>query len=219
MITSTVENYLKALYLQQQGTEDRVSTGALAESLSVTPGSATAMIKALAEAGLVEHTSHRGARLTAKGSNLAVHVIRRHRIIELFLVEILGLDWSEVHDEAEQLEHVISDAVLARMDEMLGHPTADPHGDPIPTARGTLPHRRVRRLSDCASGDQIAVERIGDQDPKFLRFVEASGLRPGAVVEVIDRDEDADAMTLTCDGENVVLALAAAGRIEVGNHH
>ena len=136
MISSTVENYLKELFLLNPDGETQVATGELAKALSVTPGSATSMIKTLAQAGLVEHRPHYGVKLTGEGRTLAVHVVRRHRIVELFLVNILGMDWSEVHDEAEQLEHVVSDQVISKMDDLLGHPTHDPHGDPIPTPEG-----------------------------------------------------------------------------------
>ena len=143
MITSTVEDYLKALFLLDPIGEKRIATGELAKATNVTPGSATAMIKTLAEAGLVRHRPHYGVQLTTTGRNLAVHVVRRHRIVELFLVQILGMDWGEVHDEAEKLEHAVSNEVIERMDALLGHPTADPHGDPIPNASGELPRRSL----------------------------------------------------------------------------
>jgi len=161
MITSTVENYLKALFLLDPCAEKQVATGELAKSLHVTPGSATSMIKTLAEAGHVEHRPHYGVQLTERGRNLAIHVVRRHRIVELFLVQILGMDWSQVHDEAEQLEHVVSNEVIERMDALLGFPTVDPHGDPIPTAEGILPQRTLTQLASCNAGDCVSVERIG----------------------------------------------------------
>src|SRR5688500_15281176 len=144
--TSTVENYLKQIYLEHSTAPDHLVTmGRLATAMGVVPGSATSMVKALADSGLVEYEPRGGVRLTAGGEQLALHVLRRHRLVELFLVKVLGLDWSEVHDEAEELEHAISDKVLERMDNLLERPSVDPHGDPIPTARGKLDRKEEGR--------------------------------------------------------------------------
>src|SRR3982751_1400223 len=160
MPTSTVENYLKQIYLEQQGVADRlVPMGRLAEVMGVVPGTATSMIKALADSGLVSYEPRGGARLTRGGEQLALHVLRRHRLVELFLVKVLGLDWSEVHDEAEELEHAISDKVLERIDRLLGHPSVDPHGDPIPTAKGKVSDTPLASLADCALGRPVKVAR------------------------------------------------------------
>ncbi|MDP6693846.1 MAG: metal-dependent transcriptional regulator [Phycisphaerales bacterium] len=215
MITSTVENYLKALFLLDQHGEKKVSTGELAKSLEVTPGSATSMIKTLAEAGLVEHLPHYGVMLTSSGRTLAIHVVRRHRIVELFLVEILGMDWSKVHDEAEQLEHVVSDEVIERMDVLLERPTLDPHGDPIPQPDGTLPTQRHCSLSGCMKGQKLSVARMNDQDAEFLRFAEDHGLVIGAKIEILNRNESADSLTIKTENDTVVLGLSAAANIEV----
>ena len=215
MITSTVENYLKALFLLDQHGEKKVSTGELAKSLEVTPGSATSMIKTLAEAGLVEHRPHYGVMLTSSGRTLAIHVVRRHRIVELFLVEILGMDWSKVHDEAEQLEHVVSDEVIERMDVLLERPTLDPHGDPIPQPDGTLPTQRHCSLSGCTKGQKLSVARMNDQDAEFLRFAEDHGLVLGAKIEILNRNENADSLTIKTENDTVVLGLSAAANIEV----
>ncbi|MBC8309479.1 MAG: metal-dependent transcriptional regulator [Phycisphaerales bacterium] len=215
MISSTVENYLKELFLLDPRSEKQIATGELAKVLCVTPGSATSMIKTLAQSGLVEHRPHYGVKLTEQGRNLAVHVVRRHRIVELFLVNILGMDWGEVHDEAEQLEHVVSDDVITRMDELLGHPTHDPHGDPIPTPEGEIPERSLQLLSFCNEGDNVAIARIGNQDAAFLKFAEDNGLLLGASIEIKHRNDIADSITIQSQGKEVVLGLAAAGRIEV----
>src|SRR5271170_3940973 len=146
MASSTVEDYLKQLYLEQLSSDaDLVSTGRLASAMGVVPGTATSMVKALADSGLVSYEPRDGVRLTASGQQLALHVLRRHRLVELFLVKVLGLDWSVVHEEADELEHAISDRVLERIDELLGHPTTDPHGDPIPNTKGHV--HEPRRLS------------------------------------------------------------------------
>ena len=215
MLTSTVENYLKALLMLSNQGEKRVSTGDLAKSLNVTPGSATSMIKTLAEAGLANHKPHYGVLLTDEGRTLAVHVVRRHRIIELFLVNILEMEWDEVHTEAEQLEHVVSDEVIARMDKLLGYPTLDPHGDPIPSADGTFIERPLHQLSQCEEGQRVQVARISDQNSSFLKFAESHGLTPGATIEVQRRNVHADSITLQSNEEEITLGFTAANRIEV----
>jgi DtxR family Mn-dependent transcriptional regulator len=215
MITPTVENYLKSLFLLDPQANTRVATGELATSLGVTPGSATSMIKSLAESGFVIHRPHYGVQLTKEGRQLAIHVVRRHRIVELFLVQILGMDWSKVHDEAEKLEHVVSDEVVDRLDTLLGHPSVDPHGDPIPTADGELPHRHLTQLASCSEGDQVSVARIRNQDTAFLQFAEESGLRIGATITITSRKDIADSITVQSGAKEIILGLAAAGRIEV----
>src|SRR5215213_11884244 len=153
MASITVENYVKQLYLEQQNTPQAlVSMGALAAAMGVVPGTVTTMVKALADSGLVEYEPRGGVRLTRGGEQLALHVLRRHRLVELFLVKVLGLDWSEVHDEAEELEHAISDKVLDRIDKLLGHPSVDPHGDPIPSAKGKVSEERLASLSSVKPG-------------------------------------------------------------------
>src|SRR4051812_9485258 len=150
MPTSTVEDYLKAVYSEQQRQGGGlVAMGALAAAMKVAPGTATAMVKTLAEAGLVDYEPRGGVRLSSKGQKLALHVLRRHRLVELFLVEVLGLDWSEVDEEAEELEHAISDKVLGKIDALLKFPKVDPHGDPIPTSAGKVPNRSLASLADC----------------------------------------------------------------------
>src|SRR5271165_5900610 len=174
MISSTVENYLKQLYLEQRaladGDQGVVAMGRLAAAMGVVPGTATSMVKALADSKLVEYEPRGGVRLTSSGEQLALHVLRRHRLVELFLVKVLGLDWSVVHDEADMLEHAISDRVLERMDALLGHPTADPHGDPIPTAKGQLHEPRRMSLVDCPIEVPQTIARVLDQDAEFLQF-------------------------------------------------
>src|SRR5437870_1994593 len=185
--SSTVENYLKAIYLGQSAldADDRlVSMGQVATAMRVTPGTATAMIKALAEAGLAEYEPYSGVRLTAAGEKLAGLVLRRHRLVELFLVQVMGMSWAEVHDEAEHLEHAVSERLIARMDDMLGHPTHDPHGDPIPTVEGAIPMHHLDSLLTCPLSAPLKVSRIADQDPAFLRFIENNNLKPGQPIEV-----------------------------------
>src|SRR5947209_7733724 len=168
MASVTVENYLKQLYLEQQqrqSSAELVSMGKLAAAMGVVPGTATTMVKALADSGLVTYQSRGGVRLTRGGEQLALHVLRRHRLVELFLVKVLGLDWSEVHEEADELEHAISDKVLERIDALLGRPSVDPHGDPIPTAKGKLAAPRLESLADCGLGKNLRIARVLDQGP------------------------------------------------------
>jgi len=188
--SSTVENYLKAIYQGQSAlaSEQRlVPMGQVAASLGVTPGTATTMVKALAESGLAEYEPYSGVRLSAAGERLAGLVLRRHRLVELFLVQVMGMSWADVHDDAEQLEHVVSDRLIDRIDEMLGRPTHDPHGDPIPNTAGEIAARHLDSLLTCPLATRLRVTRIADQDPAFLRFIESNDLKPGEAVEVESR--------------------------------
>jgi DtxR family transcriptional regulator, Mn-dependent transcriptional regulator len=215
MATSTVENYVKRLYLEQQRSSDRlVPLGRLAAAMGVVPGTVTSMVKALDEERLVHYEPRTGVRLTRSGEKLALHVLRRHRLVELFLVKVLGLEGSEVHEEAEVLEHVISDKVLERIDQLLGFPTADPHGDPIPDAAGALVQPLVRTLADSPAGSEVKVARVESEDAQFLRFADEHGLVPGNTVRVERHDPAADAVTLRAAGHAaVVLGTTAARRI------
>jgi len=220
MATSTVENYLKALHRAQRSSDGGVvPMGRLAGAMGVVPGTATSMAKALSDAGLVRYEPRAGVRLTARGEQLALHVLRRHRLLELFLVRVLGLDWSDVHDEADRLEHAVSDAVLERIDAVLGHPTADPHGDPIPTPteRGHKLHEPARAsLADCPAGEPQRVARVLDQEAAFLRFVDRHGLAPGATVTVDRPDPAAGAVRVRVARRPVVsLGLTTAAKILV----
>lgn len=217
MATSTVENYLKQLYLEQRvGGGGMVAMGRVAAAMGVVPGTATSMVKALADSGLVEYEPRGGVALTRSGEQLALHVLRRHRLVELFLVKVLGLDWSVVHDEADALEHAISDQVLERIDAVLGHPKADPHGDPIPTARGQVHEPRRMSLADCPIDSPQQVVRVLDQDAEFLQFVERNGLMPGTTVTVTRREPAAEAVRIRVTrGGEVSLGVAAAAKILV----
>jgi DtxR family Mn-dependent transcriptional regulator len=217
--SSTVENYLKAIYQGQTQLADGVRLvpmGQIAAALNITPGTATTMIKALAESGLAEYEPYSGVRLTPAGETLAALVLRRHRLVELFLVQVMGMSWAEVHEEAEQLEHVVSERLIERIDEMLGHPTHDPHGDPIPTADGTIEPRHLENLLSCGIGVPLRVMRITDQDAAFLRFIEDYGLKPGQPIEVVARDAAADAVRVRIpNGEPIVIGMRAASKLLV----
>jgi DtxR family Mn-dependent transcriptional regulator len=214
--SSTVENYLKHIVLLAEETGGLVSMGALAGALQVVPGTVTTMVKALADAGLAEHRPRQGVQLTDAGRRMALSVLRKHRLVETFLVNVLKMDWSAVHAEAEQLEHAVSDEVLDRLDALLGHPSTDPHGDPIPSRQGKLSSQVYATLATCVVAKPLRVVRITDQSAEFLRFAEQNGLRPGATVRVTERNLAAGLATLRKPGgRTFVLSLAAAGSILV----
>ena len=216
MASSTVENYLKQILLLSAADGELVSMGALASALSVVPGTATTMVKALATEGLVSHRPRYGVQLTSEGRRVALGVLRRHRLIEKFLVDVLKMDWTKVHAEAEQLEHAISDEVLDRLDALLGHPTTDPHGDPIPSRQGKLDSQVYSTLATCAEDKALRIMRVIDQSPEFLHFAEENGLLPGEGVRVADRNLAAGLVAVKKSaGRPVTLSLAAAGNILV----
>src|SRR3954453_7138973 len=215
---SRVENFLEAIYqgqLQLAGAARLVPMGQVASALGVTPGTATTMVKALAESGLAEYEPYSGVRLTAAGEKLAGLVLRRQRLVELFLVQVMGMSWAEVHDDAEQLEHVVSERLIDRIDEMLGRPTHDPHGDPIPDPDGAMIPRHLETLLTCALGIPLKVTRITDQDPAFLRFIESNGLKPGEPVQVDSRDDAADAVVLRQKDRQITIGARAASKLLV----
>jgi DtxR family transcriptional regulator, Mn-dependent transcriptional regulator len=217
--SSTVENYLKAIYQGQAalavGTR-LVPMGHVATALGVTPGTATTMVKALAESGLAEYEPYSGVRLSAAGERLAGLVLRRHRLVELFLVQVMGMKWDEVHDDAEQLEHVVSERLIERIDEMLGRPTHDPHGDPIPGPDGAVALKHLDSLLTCPLNLPLKVTRIADQDPAFLRFIETNDLKPGQPLEVEDRDAAADSVVVRGkDRRRITIGARAASKLLV----
>jgi DtxR family Mn-dependent transcriptional regulator len=218
--SSTVENYLKTIYLGSTGSlgsEARLMPmGQLAAALGVTPGTATTMVKTLAESGLVNYEPYTGVSLTRAGRRLAGLVLRRHRLVELFLVQVMGLRWDEVHDEAELLEHVVSDRLIDRMDEMLGRPETDPHGDPIPDAEGVIKKQEAQTLLTCPIGTPVTVTRVVDQDRQFLRFIEQNDLKPGEPIEVEARDEAADSVRVRGkDNRRITIGTRAASKLLV----
>lgn len=217
--SQTVENYLKTIYLAHAAmasSDDLVPMGQLAASLGVVPGTATTMVKALAESGLVHYEPYMGVRLTPAGEKLAGLVLRRHRLIELFLVRVLGMSWAEVHDEAERLEHAVSERLIDRIDDMLGRPAADPHGDPIPTAEGRVARPAYLNLLTAPLDTPLVITRVIDQDAAFLRFVETSHLMPGSDIVIEARDEAADAVRLRLEPNTLTtIGARAASKVQV----
>jgi DtxR family Mn-dependent transcriptional regulator len=207
-LSESQEDYLKQIFLLgEEG--GRVSTQALARRLRVKPASVTEMVSRLAQLGLVEHAPYRGVRLTEGGKRVALEMVRHHRLLETYLVEHLGYTWDEVHDEAERLEHVISERFEARIAEVMGHPTRDPHGDPIPTPDLSVPPEDTSvPLQELPAGSTGTVVRVVVQDPESLELLEGLGLSPGSVVEVISGHKRGVRIRVGGDGVLVPAHLA-----------
>ena len=184
MPSLTVENYLKTIFQLDDPGGESVATGRIAEAMGVSPGTVTSMLKTLAEANLASYKPYEGVQLTSAGRTLALRVIRRHRLIEHFLVHTLHLPWDEVHEEAEHMEHAVSDRLVDRIDQFLGFPRFDPHGDPIPTADGAIVERGAIPLTECDPGLQFRVVRVLEQSPQFLRELTESGIGIGVTGKV-----------------------------------
>jgi DtxR family transcriptional regulator, Mn-dependent transcriptional regulator len=217
MPSIAVENYVKEILLAEQELDGAyVPMGAVAKALDVTPGTATAMLKSLAQSGLADYEPRHGAKLTEKGRAIALRMLRKHRIVESYLVGELGLDWSEVHVEAENMEHAISDRVLDCMDARLGHPTVDPHGYPIPSAGGSIELRKFTSLAEAVCEKKYRIERVSEQSSEFLQFLNERGLRPGTLIKVVSRNVAADVITLSNEsGQVVTMGINAAGKVFV----
>lgn len=218
MPSLTVENYLKAtLQLSSQFGQSWVSTGQLANALSVSPGSVTSMLKSLSESGLAEYRPYEGVRLTESGKLLAIRMLRRHRLLELFLVQTLNLTWDQVHEEAENMEHAVSDFLVDRIDAYLNLPTTDPHGDPIPAADGTMrgDDLALSPLSDVPASTRVRLIRVTNQDGEFLRFLAASGLLIDQHLTVVANHPASGCVTLEVSGDRVSIGLAAAADVLV----
>ena len=203
MPSPTVENYLKQILMISLERDKReVPMGLISEALRVTPGTATSMVKNLEKEGWLFYKSRKGVKLTRSGRKLGMNILRRHRLLETFLVETLGLDWSEIHDEAEELEHAISEKVLERLDEFLGKPRHDPHGHPIPTKGGIIQRHKNRSLLDCKEGMTVTIDSIDDQEKNFLKFARSKHLVPGSNIKILSREEVANAMELKIGKRN-----------------
>ncbi len=215
-VGQAVEDYAKAVYAIESRGDGPVSTNALAERLGVTAGSASAMIKKLHALGLVTHVPYRGVELTGAGEKLALEVLRHHRLLELFLVEELGLPWDRVHAEAEVLEHVLSEELEALIAAKLGDPTVDPHGDPIPTPDGRVAEAPTTALDALPVGAAGVFVRVSDSDPAMLRYLDSRGIRPGDAFEVVDRQPFGGPLFVRFGGETHPLGgeLAAAMRTQ-----
>ena len=215
--TDAVQDYAKAIYALEQRHGDAVSTTDLAERLGVTTGSASSMLKRLNGLGLVAHVPYRGVRLTDPGRRVALDVLRRHRLLERFLTDELGVPWDEVHAEAEVLEHALSDVLAERIAAKLGHPAHDPHGDPIPTAEGAINDIETVALADLKPGEGGILARVSDSDPEMLRYLGELGITIGMQVEVHRSDPFEGPLTVSLDERTHVLGRQVARAIRVGS--
>ncbi len=218
MTSLTVENYLKTAW-QIAARQDApwVTTGQLATALQVSPGTVTSMLKTLAESGLAEYRPYEGACLTPQGKALALRMLRRHRLIELFLARTLNLRWDQVHEEAEHMEHAVSDFLVDRIDEYLGSPTHDPHGDPIPSSDGSMRGDSTTSmpLSSMTAGNQVRVTRVTNQGREFLQFLTDSGMQLGIEGLVLQNNPEAGIVVIVVAGKPVAIGLPAAQQIQV----
>ena len=215
--SEAIQDYAKAIYALQRRAEGPVATNDLAERLRVTPASVSAMLKKLAERGLVEHVPYKGVLLTGEGQRVALEVLRHHRLLELYLAEHLGVPWDRVHEEAEALEHVISEDLEARIAAKLGNPTHDPHGDPIPDADLEIDEGSARPLESLEPGACGRFVRVSDSDPEMLRYLDERGVRLGDELEVVDRQPFGGPLTVRFGDRLHTLGggLAAAMRVEL----
>jgi DtxR family Mn-dependent transcriptional regulator len=215
--SEAIQNYAKAIYALEQRGGRAVTNNALAERLQVTPASASSMVKKLDELGLVRHVPYKGMKLTASGRRVALEVLRHHRLLELYLAESLGVPWDRVHDEAEVLEHVLSEELEALIADKLGNPTRDPHGDPIPSAELEIEEGLTECLATLEPGARGVFVRVSDSDPSMLRYLAELGITPGERFEIVDRQPFGGPLFARFNGKVHVLGgdLAAAMRVEV----
>jgi DtxR family transcriptional regulator, Mn-dependent transcriptional regulator len=208
-LTRSVEDYLKAVYrLSPEGRP--ASTSEIARLLELSAPSVSGMVKRLSELGLLEHLPYKGVQLTEEGRRVALRMVRRHRLIESYLVEFLGYSWDTVHSEAERLEHAVSDTLVERMAAALGHPSVDPHGDPIPTADGAVKELATTPLAVLEVGDTAEIVRVAENDAERLRYLASLGLRPGTLVTVLERQPFGGPLTIETRGEIQVIGQALA---------
>lgn len=213
--TQVVEDYLKSIWMLQQGEDDPVTTSRIAERLSLTAAAVTAMLKRLAEQRLVSYEPYYGVRLTAKGELAALRIIRRHRVLELFLQQVLEYPWDRVHDEAERLEHAASDELIERLAQFLGEPTRDPHGAAIPTATGEVDTTELPVLADLEPGRTAHVREVTTGDADQLRYLGSLDLYPGAQVEIVERAPFKGPLTIDVNSQRRILAHDLAAQIRV----
>ncbi|HET9726020.1 MAG TPA: metal-dependent transcriptional regulator [Gemmatimonadales bacterium] len=199
-LTRSVEDYLKAIYrLSPEGRP--AATSDIARLLELSAPSVSGMVKRLSELGFLEHIPYKGVQLTEAGRRAALRMVRRHRLIEAYLVQFLGYSWDTVHVEAERLEHAVSDTLVERMAAALGHPVVDPHGDPIPGADGSIPELACTPLADVDIGETVEVRRVDESEPERLRYLALLGLVPGVVLTVLDRQPFGGPVTVESAGE------------------
>jgi DtxR family Mn-dependent transcriptional regulator len=211
-LSQSVEDYLKVIYvLESEGSA--ATTNNIAEMMDVSSASVTNMLKRLAGLNLIEHKSYKGATLTDAGNKIALEILRHHRLLELYLKEIMGYSWDEVHDEAEKLEHHISEQFEDKIAELLNHPTHDPHGDPIPTKDGVMPEMASLPLAVANVDEQYIVGRVKDQDPEFLRYLEKIGIIPGVKITIIEKAPFNGPVQVKLEDEEKTIGFSIAEQI------
>ncbi|BBU23421.1 manganese-binding transcriptional regulator MntR [Mycobacterium xenopi] len=211
-LSAVAQDYLKVIWNAQEWSREKVSTKMLAEKIGVSASTASESIRKLAEQGLVDHEKYGAVTLTDSGRRAALAMVRRHRLLETFLVNELGYGWDEVHDEAEVLEHAVSDRLVARIDAKLGYPRRDPHGDPIPASDGQVPTPPARQLWACRDGDSATVARISDADPEMLRYFDSIGISLDARLRVLARREFAGMISVAVESPE-----GACSTVELGS--
>lgn len=216
MASENIENYLKNIYKIQEE-EGRVATSTLSQRLQISAASVSEMVRRLAEEGLLRHTPYKGVELTDRGRSLALRIIRRHRLWEVFLFKVLKYDWDEVDAEAERLEHMTSDLLEERLDTALGHPSHDPHGHAIPTREGRIVRDRHRRLADAQVGEVLEVRRVSDESPDLLKYAARLGMSLGSKMRVLERQSFDGSLRVRISGEEVVITDQLASHVHVEN--
>jgi DtxR family transcriptional regulator, Mn-dependent transcriptional regulator len=214
----TVENYMKAiLQISLQSGSDWISTGELAKYMDVAPGTVTSMLKTLKQSKLVEYRPYEGASLTDDGKQTAIRVLRRHRLIELFLFQTLKLTWDQIHAEAENMEHAVSDFLVDHIDEYLGFPETDPHGDPIPSIDGQMrrAYPNLTTLAACQPGMHVQIVQVTDQETEFLRFLSRSGLKIGSRGTVKEKNAEAGIVVSEWNGQMISMGIHVAENVKV----
>jgi DtxR family Mn-dependent transcriptional regulator len=214
VISRAMEDYLKAIYQLAAG-DSPVTTSRVAAAMSCRPASVTNMVQRLSDLKLVEYQRYKGVRLTAAGIRIALEIIRHHRLLELYLSEVLGYTWDKVHEEAEVLEHVISEEFEEKIDQALGYPRKDPHGDPIPTKKGEIDVERLGRLWDMVAGQETRVRRVSDKDPNVLRYLASIGIFPDVKLNLVRRDPFDGPVHVRVNGVEHGLSEALARQIFV----
>jgi DtxR family Mn-dependent transcriptional regulator len=216
-LSTVAQDYLKTIWTAQEWSREKVSTKMLAERIGVSASTASESIRKLADQGLVDHAKYGAVTLTERGRRAAISVVRRHRLLETFLVSELGYSWDEVHDEAEVLEHAVSDLMMERIDAKLGHPQRDPHGDPIPDLSGQVPTPPAQQLAGCSDGDHGAVARISDSDPEMLRYFDDVGIALDSHLTVLARRDFAGTVSVSVGDDHTGPQESEHKTVELGS--
>jgi DtxR family Mn-dependent transcriptional regulator len=211
-LSQSVEDYLKAIYILETEGEGATTTN-IAATLEVSSASVTNMLKRLAKMNFITHRSYKGAKLTEAGTKIALEILRHHRLLELYLKEVMGYSWDEVHDEAEKLEHHISEQFEDKIAELLNDPTHDPHGDPIPSKDGVVPEMASLPLTEAHVMESYIIGRVKDQDPELLRYLEKSGVIPGVKIKVVEKAPFDGPVKVLLENDEVTLGYSIATQV------